>query len=725
MKYSSDSSHPPIEFYLEAFSRATNVWLKLGYFSSQAFRSISYGFAQFVANGGRLKLVTNHHLYDQDKDLIFDYESPSTLDLSLVDDLSWMTDALSSSEQQFVACLKLLILSGRVEIVPVMLKPGCMAHYKEGVFEDDYGNLIHTNGSANFTGRGILFNGESLTVRASWLSDLELNTAQAMRSDIESIVAKSNAGYHYLSRHQISDQIVTHGPDYSVTELLRRESSLLAEFDSRQVQLVEKLLSRHRKKLESFILEAEKKPKFPYPSGPHAYQSAAKNAWLENNMRGIFAMATGTGKTITALNCALSLNDEEGCYQIVILVPYNNLVAQWAEEIRKFNFKSPISITSKNPKWRGELKQLVTRLGFNPKLSFSIVSTYEGAKSEDAKMALKSLGNNTLLIADEAHNAGAAGTRKMLAEMPFERRVALSATLTRRFDDEGNQFVEDFFGSSPPYTFEYPMAEALNNGVLCKYGYQPILASLNGDEMDAYRAISKELAKLFDYEKGIFWNPDKARYLLLERARIVHKAESKIACFLSACSQIMKMSNSLKYTFVYVPEGNDNDGDNLLEQYMDAFQDRFPNIRCHHYTHQTEERENILELFSRGVIDVIFSMKCLDEGVDIPRAENAIFCSSTGNPRQFIQRRGRILRKHPEKPFARVFDLVVVPNFTSPSDIAPVDRKLMLSELARVIDFANLADNYFEATEALKEVCKIFDINIHALEENIWEVGVG
>jgi len=313
----------------------------------------------------------------------------------------------------------------------------------------------------------------------------------------------------------------------------------------------------------------------------------------------------------------------------------------------------------------------------------------------------------------------------MLAEMPFERRIALSATLTRRFDDDGNQFVEKFFESSPPYTFEYPMADALKNGVLCRYEYQPIVAPLNNDEMDAYRAISKELAKLFDYQKKVFWNPDKARYLLLERSRIVHKAESKVSCFLSSCSQILALSESLKYTFVYVPEGNDKDGDNLLENYMEAFQEKFPDVRCHHYTHQTEERENILELFSRGVIDVIFSMKCLDEGVDIPRAENAIFCSSTGNPRQFIQRRGRILRTHPEKAFARVFDLVVVPKFTSQSDVAPVDRKLMLTELARVIDFANLAENYFEATGALEEVCKIFDINIHALDESIWEESVG
>ena len=721
MKYSSDSAHPPVEFYLEAFSRASRVWLKLGYFSSQAFRSIAFGFAQFVANGGKLCLVTNHHLYDYDKDLIFNEGDPA-LEESLVNDLAWMTEALTDTDQQFVDCLRLLLSLGRLEIVPVMLKPGSMAHYKEGVFEDAFGNLIHTNGSANFTGRGILFNGESLNVRPSWLSDLERDTAEFMRADIQHIVDKTNAGYVYLSKKHIVDQVLTNGVDHSVKELLNKENQLLSDFESKQAESVDRILSRHKRKLATLIEKLDEKPSFPFASGPHHYQVQALEAWINNDRRGIFAMATGTGKTITALNCALDTYKHEGGYQLVILVPYNNLVEQWVGEVRKFNFKAPITISSKTPRWRSELKSLATRLKFDPATSFVVISTYDGARSPDAQEALKSLGENVVLIADEAHNAGAKGIRAVLSDLPFSRKIALSATLTRRFDDEGNQFIEDYFASSPPYTFEYPMRTALDNGVLCRYQYYPVPTYLNEDEMVRYKEISAKLAKLYDHDKGRFWNPDQAKFLLLERSRVVHKAEAKIQRFIDCCKRIFEASGSLKYTFVYVPEGNDREGENILDQYMSAFERSFPGVRYHHYTYQTAERDDVLDYFEKGAIEVIFSMKCLDEGVDIPRAENAIFCSSTGNPRQFVQRRGRILRTHEEKDQANVYDLVVIPYFSNPTEIGRIDKHLMNSELARVVDFAGLSNNYYEATEEIEDICNLFGINIHSAAQEVWEM---
>ncbi|MDA8796906.1 DEAD/DEAH box helicase family protein [Luminiphilus sp.] len=720
MKYSSDTVHPPVEFYLEAFSKASKVWLKLGYFSSQAFRSIAFGFAQFIANGGKLCLVTNHHLYDSDKELIFD-EVNSNLDERLIDDLSWMTEALTDTDQQFLDCLKLLLNLGRLEIVPVMLKPGGMAHYKEGVFEDALGNLIHTNGSANFTGRGILFNGESLSARPSWLSDLEQETAEFMREDIQRIVDKTSCDYFYLSRKHIVDQVKVHGVDHSVKELLKKESQLLSESESKQADSVKRILSRHKRKLATFIEKLDEEPSFPFAAGPHEYQVEALRAWINNDQRGIFAMATGTGKTITALNCALETYKAQGVYQLVVLVPYNNLVEQWVGEVRKFNFKAPITISSKTPRWRSELKHLATRLTFDPSTSFVVISTYDGARSPDAQEALKSLGENVVLIADEAHNAGAKGIRTVLADFPFSRKIALSATLTRRFDDEGNQFIEKYFASSPPYTFEYSMRTALDNGVLCRYKYYPVPTYLNEDEMIRYKEISAKLAKLYDHNEGRFWNPDQAKFLLLERSRIIHKAEAKIQRFLDCCRQISETSGSLKYTFVYVPEGNDLDGENMLDRYMRAFEQAFPGVRFHHYTFKTAERDDVLDYFEKGAIDVIFSMKCLDEGVDIPRAENAVFCSSTGNPRQFVQRRGRILRTHEEKGQANVYDLVVIPFFSNPSEIGRVDKHLMNSELARVVDFASLSDNYYEATDEIEGICRLFGINIHAAAQEVWE----
>ena len=713
-EYSSDTDRLPIEFFLDAFPKSKRVWLKLGYFSSTAFRSLAFGFAQFVANGGTLKLVTNHFLYEKDRDLIFEGSSSIPED-ALLTNLQWISAQLSSDEEHFFACLKYLLVAKRLEIVPVMLKPQKMAHFKRGVFEDFQGNFIHTTGSGNFTGSGLILNGESLTVRTSWGAELEKVVARNRVREIESIIDRSSDQYQYLVKSEIEDQIIKNAPDKSVFDLIQDEQQLLRDFEATQTGQVRELLRRHKAKLAVRLEEMSSEPTFPYPSGPYDYQSAARDKWLANGQRGIFAMATGTGKTITSLNCALESYKVEGYYQIIILVPYKVLVDQWIDEAREFNFGNIISISSQNRRWRAEMSRLQTLLMVKPKTSFVIVSTYDSLQTSSAMSGLRQLSSDAILIADEAHNAGAARTRESLSQLPFRRRIALSATLTRRFDGDGNKFIESYFGDEPPYTFEYSMKEAMEKGVLCEYDYHPKLVNLTQDEMTDYRQKSQELLRLYDHKRGVFRSPETAKFLLLERARIIHKAEHKLQVFIECCKALFDEAGSLKYTFIYVPEGVDGEDQNLLDVFMERFSKVFPNIMVGHYTSETKNRDLVLKSFADGDIDVLFSMKCLDEGVDIPRAENAIFCSSTGNPRQFIQRRGRVLRTHEQKSKARIYDLVVAPYFETSTEVTSLDKKLMLSELIRVLDFAWLSNTYYSAVEQLEDTCARFDIDIHAL----------
>ena len=110
-------------------------------------------------------------------------------------------------------------------------------------------------------------------------------------------------------------------------------------------------------------------------------------------------------------------------------------------------------------------------------------------------------------------------------------------------------------------------------------------------------------------------------------------------------------------------------------------------------------------------------MKCLDEGVDVPRAEVGIFTSSTGNPRQFIQRRGRLLRKHPEKNYSYIYDTVVVPDFNYYPDSGTyeMERSLVKNELMRVAYFASLSDNYYDSKTVLQKVLAYYNIEISCL----------
>jgi superfamily II DNA or RNA helicase len=105
-------------------------------------------------------------------------------------------------------------------------------------------------------------------------------------------------------------------------------------------------------------------------------------------------------------------------------------------------------------------------------------------------------------------------------------------------------------------------------------------------------------------------------------------------------------------------------------------------------------------------------MKCLDEGVDVPRSELAIFCASTGNPRQFIQRRGRILRTHKDKKEAVIHDLIVIPEINPSAESYRMERNLFLAELSRVRNFAMLSKNLDDTVRELEQTLDYYQLSL-------------
>jgi superfamily II DNA or RNA helicase len=448
-------------------------------------------------------------------------------------------------------------------------------------------------------------------------------------------------------------------------------------------------------------------------------------------------MATGTGKTITSLNCLLEIYNRKGYYKAIILVPTITLVNQWEQECRKFNFSNIIKVYSKNLTWRDE----VERVAFNeryktdkePEVSYIIISTYASYSRERVFRVLNGFDRRRLLmIADECHNMGSGSLVKRLKEIPYLRRIGLSATPERQFDDEGNKKLNKFFGSEEHYTYEYSMEEAIQNGVLCKYLYFPHLVRLTPDEMDAYVELSERIAKYFNYDKEKFDHIDeKLKMMLLARKRIVHKAENKVEVFRSIIEKRFQEKGNLKYSLIYVPEGNkpdyigggddfditedvgdDNDMEHLINLYTKVVTEVDDHVTVRKFVSGQQDREEILHDFATGRLHVLTSMKCLDEGVDVPRSELAIFCASTGNPRQFIQRRGRVLRTHPDKKMAELHDLVVAPEVNPYSDCYRMEQSLLRGELQRVKNFANLSENPSYSEIELREVLDHYALTI-------------
>jgi superfamily II DNA or RNA helicase len=551
---------------------------------------------------------------------------------------------------------------------------------------------------------------------------------------------------NYLKAEEVKDCIIRNFEVKEIRELLSDEIELISK---RQIdnlpQSVQIILDKARVKvtsliekenMHSFVLSKdEEEPRFPFDE-PREYQKQAYENWKANGQKGLFAMATGTGKTLTSLNCLLNIYKKFRFYKALILVPTITLVDQWEDECNRFHFKHIIKVSSKNPNWKSEVDAIKLKEDFNvtdEEPSFVIIATYASFARESIFHELVSFSKKTcrqlLLIADEAHNMGAGRILDRLGGVKFLRRIGLSATPNRQFDDTGNLAIMNFFGCHDGYTFEYDMQEAIDNGFLCRYRYYPHLVRLNDSEMAEYMRISLQLAKFFNTDSESFpMSDDILMRLLLKRKRIIHKAKNKEIIFREIIHNRYAEKGNLKYTLVYVPEGakpddntsdifdttetiaDDDYSDSLIDVYTQIVQDVSKTTTVKKFTSSVKGRNEILDKYANGEIEVLTSMKCLDEGVDVPRSEMAIFCASTGNPRQFIQRRGRILRKHPDKHLAVIHDLVVAPEIGSGQENYNMERSLLRSELKRVRDFAVMSENADYAYTELEEILSYYNL---------------
>ena len=737
LEYSSDGDHLPIEFFMLTVPLCIRIDLKLGYFSSNAIRTLAYGFAQFIYNGGHLRIITNHFLSYEDKMLlIFDEESSNTVAEDEIknlieNDLEGLAEILKNGDEHFFNCLRFLLKNDRLQLIPVKLKPDKLAHYKQGIM-DDGTNQVYFNGSCNFTYKGLIENGESLSIARSWGEHSEKLKIQENALSIDRICKKEDTLFDYLSADQITEVIFTKSKDKNLEELIDDELNIcdqLAKYPKLTKQLKRYTETfRHRIESEKQRLKEEKqKPKFPYTEGPRDYQNQAYKNWVANNYKGIFAMATGTGKTITSLNCALEIFKVKGRYNLLILVPSIALVNQWEGECKKFNFRNIIKVSSLC-NWESEINNYFIKRKLGGTSSVVIIATYSSFIRPRFKTFFSLFETNDIIIADEAHNMGATSVLKVLPEIKQQLRIGLSATPERQYDDFGNSSLREFFNSQPPYTFNYSMAEAIENKVLCQYYYYPHIVHLKENELDEYEKITKQLAKYYSIESDSYTKNEIVEILLLKRKRIIHKAHNKLITFKRILKDEFERKGVIKNALVYVPEGDiteeiPDDPDfhiNLLNRYTKAVRDIDKNITVTKFTSETKNREEILRKFSEGDIKVLTSMKCLDEGVDIPQTEMAFFCASTGNPKQFIQRRGRVLRRFEGKDFAFIHDLVVIPSFMDENDENfKMKQSIVKKELERVVHFSFLAVNKYHTFEILDEVCKNYKLNLFKIDKDI------
>lgn len=730
--YRPGEEFSPERFFNDGLKNSCSFDLQLGYFSSATISVLAEGFATFISKGGNMRLVINQIVSEEDKEAITKGMMGDVFDCMDLSNFDELRKTFDEYQAQFFKCLAYLIAQDRIEIRIIRPKgKKGIAHTKSGQFRDGE-TVTSFTGSANFTISGLFNNIEEIKIDRSDSPDMMTqNRIVSQKEAFDAIMNEERKDIEYLSAKELETAVASNYHDTSIDELLDVEKQLDRIRLQRKADMV---VLCDGEGVHDDIHFEEKKPHFPYPSGPREYQQQAFENWKNNGQKGLFAMATGTGKTITSLNCLLEIYKRKGYYKAIILVPTQTLVEQWYQECKKFEFSNIYLVYSKNPHWRDEIELLHLKEDFNRANnvnSFIIISTYSSFVRSNVFGALNSFPKNkTLLIADEAHNMGTKRILDRMDHIAYLRRIGLSATPTRQFDDLGNYKINEFFGSTNGYTFEFSMREAIDTEYLCRYYYYPHLVRLNDGEMAEYLKISRQLSKFYNYSSDTFTQSnDILMALLLKRKRIIHKAQQKEIVFETILKERYKEKGNLKYTLVYVPEGNKPDATADIFESSDMLEtdeesahliDRYTQIVCgisktttvKEFTSNSAERAKILDDFATGKLEVLTSMKCLDEGVDVPRSEMAIFCASTGNPRQFVQRRGRILRKHKDKHRAVIHDLIVAPWISTAEESYKMERNMLETELKRVHDFASLSENADYAYTELEDITSYYNLTV-------------
>ncbi len=430
------------------------------------------------------------------------------------------------------------------------------------------------------------------------------------------------------------------------------------------------------------------------------YQRVAVANWFANNGRGTLKMATGSGKTITALAIATELYNKINLQVLIVICPYCHLVNQWARESEKFGLQ-PILAFEDSRSWQNKLVAGLYEVRAANRTFLTIITTNATLMGDGLRSQMRYFPEKTLIIGDEVHNLGAPRLGQSLPRN-IGLRLALSATPERHFDEQGTEAILDYFG--PVLQPELTLADAIRQKALVHYLYYPILVELTAAETRKYSYLTKKIGWALSGDEKTE-ESDALTTLLMQRARLIGAAANKLIALRELMINRLDTAHTLFYCGDGSVEGATRKNNNRQLTQTAKLLGSELGYRVNTYTAATPsaEREKLRQQFESGELQGLVAIRCLDEGVDIPAIRHAVILASSSNPRQFIQRRGRILRPHPGKERATLFDMIVLPPDLGRETIE-VERNLLRRELRRFLEFADLADNAGEARVKLLQL---------------------
>lgn len=702
-------------FYIPLLREAVFYRRAVGFFSSSALVEISKGIAEMASEGGKIQIVASPYLSDEDIEAIkkgYD-DRNRVIEKALLAQITEEPSDYYSMER--LNLLASLIADSVMDIRIAFTedKGGIgMYHEKMGIIGDAVGDKIAFSGSNNESKTAMSINYETMDVFRSWGDENESGRVRLKENAFYSIWHDMEPNIKVLEFPNIKDTFI---------QKYRRKSP---NFDIDKTQFARRMLTYTTMMQD---IQMEGKPigaRIPADIELREYQKEAISVWVGDNYRGIFDMATGTGKTLTGLGAISKISEDlNDVLAVIVVCPYQHLVEQWVEDIVRFNIKPIIGYSSSPQKdWKKRLARAVRDQKLRREKSFfCFVCTNATFANATVQAEISKIQSPVLLVVDEAHNFGARTYAKLLDDR-FTYRLALSATLDRHRDDEGTALLYDFFGKK---CIEYSLEKAIEQEKLTQYKYYPVLIHLTEAELQQYEQKSYEMAKcLIKGKSGKYKLNRRGEILAMERARIVAGASQKLAALREKIVPYSEDNNILVYC----------GATNVIDEKSDFTTTVVDDIRqieavtrilgnelqmeVAKFTSEEnmETRTMIKEQFQKGDrLQAIVAIKCLDEGVNIPGIRTAFILASTTNPKEYIQRRGRVLRKALNKPYAEIYDFVTLPReLDSVSGLtkeqAQRDLSLVKNELARIKEFGRLAMNSMEANNMIWNIQEAYHI---------------
>ena len=679
------------DFYIPVLQESILYQRAVGFFSSSALIAISKGVEGLVANGGKIQIIASPRLSQEDIDEISKgYEVRKIIERAL---LRGVVDPSSIEESERLSYIASLIAKGVLDVKIAFLSSKneiAMYHEKMGIMSDREGNAVAFSGSMNESENAFSSNYESFDVFCSWTNDRERVFQKQMA--FQAIWDDYEPGIETMAFPEaVRDRV------YSFNSSLSTKHSAVS--DSAQDE----------QPLDAMYLPPDFKIR--------PYQETAIQNWKTNGYRGIYDMATGTGKTLTALASIEQLfRDNKRRLGIIIVCPYQHLVEQWVEDIVRFGIKPIVGYSSSPQKnWKKNLEQAIRSFNLRVSDFFCFITTNASFVTKSVQEQVQLLSDDVVYVVDEAHNMGAENYRKCLPEN-ICYRLGLSATIDRHNDEIGTAALSGYFGEK---CIIYSLKDAIDSQMLTRYYYYPVLTYLDQDELSEYLMITSQLAKAIRKKNGKVVLTEHAKQLLIKRARIIAGAKGKLPELQKQIAPFV--DDRYRHVSCGATTVRDEDDSDFGRRQIDLVAEMLGNtlgMRVGRFTSQesAQERAQIRAAFADGeTLQALVAIKCLDEGVNIPSIKTAFILASSTNPKEYIQRRGRVLRKFPGKEYAAIYDFITLPfpfeTLASQNDaIIESTKGLIKRELIRMMDFADIAENPSLTFDLLYELKHGFNI---------------